>query len=232
LEQIVGILGGMGPMATVDLLTKIIQNTPANIDQDHIQIIINNNPKIQSRSQAILQNKIDPLPELIKSMQVLENAGVDFIVIPCNTAHYWINDLHHAAKVPILNMIDLTANYLAATFQNQDLFLILSTKATVYVNLYQKALTTHNLNHKLPNSNEQKLIDEAINKVKAGFIKDNPKLIELDRLVEGYQKSKVTALIGGCTEIPLLYPYMSSSIKKIDPTYILANEIVKRAKKS
>lgn len=85
----VGILGGMGPMATVDLFAKIIECTPASVDQDHLKILIYNNPQIPSRVKAILDGTESPREELIRSAQVLEKAGANLIVMPCNTAHYW-----------------------------------------------------------------------------------------------------------------------------------------------
>jgi len=83
-QKIIGILGGLGPEATVDLFYKIIKLTPVEKDQDHFRIIIDNNPKIPDRTDAIIGNSKDPLPELIATAQNLEKAGADFIIMPCN----------------------------------------------------------------------------------------------------------------------------------------------------
>ncbi len=96
----VGILGGMGPLATVDLFAKIVENTPAVLDQDHLRIIIDNNPQIPPRVEAILQGGEDPLPAMVASAKLLAAAGADFIVMPCNTAHYWLDGLRAAVAVP------------------------------------------------------------------------------------------------------------------------------------
>jgi len=108
-EKIIGILGGMGPEATVDLFYKIIKLTPAEKDQEHLRIIIDNNPKIPDRTAAILGKGEDPLPALQETAQSLEKAGADFIIIPCNTAYYFLSSIQESVKIPILNMIEETA---------------------------------------------------------------------------------------------------------------------------
>ena len=92
-EKVIGVLGGMGPEATIDLFQKIVKLTPAKKDQEHIRIIIDNNPKIPDRTKAILYNGENPLPELVKTAQNLERAGADFIIIACNTAHYYFHKI-------------------------------------------------------------------------------------------------------------------------------------------
>ncbi|GAJ09165.1 unnamed protein product, partial [marine sediment metagenome] len=89
-EKIIGILGGMGPEATIDLFYKIIKFNPSEKDQDHLRIIIDNNPKIPDRTAAILGKGEDPLPALQETARNLEKAGANFIIIPCNTAHYFL----------------------------------------------------------------------------------------------------------------------------------------------
>jgi aspartate racemase len=107
-EKIIGILGGMGPEATIDLFYKIIKFTPAEKDQDHLRIIIDNNPKIPDRTAAILGKGKDPLPALQETAKNLEKAGADFIIIPCNAAHYFLSSIQESVKIPILNMIKET----------------------------------------------------------------------------------------------------------------------------
>src|SRR4030042_3354613 len=108
-EKIIGILGGMGPEATIDLFYKIIKSTPAEKDQDHLRIIIDNNPKIPDRTAAILGKAEDPLPALQETAQNLEKAGADFIIIPCNTAHYFLSSIQESVNIPVLNMLEETA---------------------------------------------------------------------------------------------------------------------------
>lgn len=107
-EKIIGILGGMGPAATIDLFTKIVKGTKVKKDQDHLRIMIDNNPKIPDRTLAIQRKGPTPLTQLVRSAKILENAGADFIVIPCVTAHYYYDSLQKRIKIPILHVVDET----------------------------------------------------------------------------------------------------------------------------
>lgn len=222
----IGILGGMGPMATVDLFEKVILNTKASSDQEHIHIIINNNPKIPSRMKAIMEGGGSPLPELSRSLRVLEAAGVNIIAIACNTAHYWIEELQQITSVPIINMINNTAQYLKEKGSLTEKYLLLSTQATIKVKLYQDAFMKQNINLTLPSKDEQILIDSVINEVKAGNLTCNSYLPVLKDLLNNYKENGVVGIIGGCTEIPLLFPYLEVELEKIDPTELLAKKLV------
>ena len=108
-EKIIGILGGMGPNATADLYLRIIRATPAKTDQDHLRVIIYSNPKVPNRSTAIIGSGQSPLPELIMAGRKLEESGADFIIIPCNTAHYFLQDLQKELGIPVLDMIRISS---------------------------------------------------------------------------------------------------------------------------
>lgn len=225
---IIGILGGMGPMATVDLFTKIIQNTPARCDQEHIRIIIDNHPQIPSRVAAILEGGESPLPKLIESAKLLENAGASFIVIPCNTAHYWYDQLQAAINIPIYHIIDNAATYIQTHYAAANIML-LATNATVKTGLYQKSFTARGMALHVPEPDHQKIVDAALEDVKAGYIADNHYLPPLQRILDQYAHDGIQAIIGGCTEIPLLFPYLQGNYQKFDPTLMLARTAVEKA---
>src|SRR5438132_7490497 len=105
-DKVIGVLGGMGPWATLDLFEKILRLTPAQVDQDHFRLVIDNNPKIPDRSPAILGEGEDPTPGLIATAQNLQQAGADFLVIPCNTAHFFYDRIVTAVSIPVLLIID------------------------------------------------------------------------------------------------------------------------------
>ena len=92
-EHVIGILGGMGPEATLNCFAKIIQNTPVSSDQEHLRVVISNNPKVPDRTSAILEGGPSPLPVLIEGCWSLKRAGADFVIIPCVTAHYFLDEL-------------------------------------------------------------------------------------------------------------------------------------------
>ncbi|MDR7865715.1 MAG: amino acid racemase [Sporomusaceae bacterium] len=229
MRKTVGVLGGMGPLATVDLFAKIVQCTPAAVDQDHLRIIVDNNPQIPPRVEAILHGAESPLPGMARSARLLEEAGADFIVMPCNTAHYWIRELRQAVRVPVLNMIDAAAAHIA---QRQGAAagptLLLATAATIRTGLYQKAFAVHNLALVMPNDAEQKALDTAVRQVKAGLVADNPYLGELNAMVGRFAAAGTQAMLAGCTEVPLLFPFLGGP-EKFDATAILAQAVVETA---
>jgi aspartate racemase len=100
----IGMIGGMGPLATVHLFERIVLRTKAEKDQDHIRIIIDNNTNIQDRTKAILGYGESPVKELVGSAKMLEKSGADFLIMPCNTAHYFIDHIKKNIKIPFINM--------------------------------------------------------------------------------------------------------------------------------
>ncbi len=109
MSKTVGVIGGMGPEATVEFLRRIIAATPAEDDQDHIRVLVDNNPKIPSRLTAIVEGTgEDPLPVLIAMAQGLEKQGAELLAMPCNTAHYYRPRIAEAVSIPLLDMIALS----------------------------------------------------------------------------------------------------------------------------
>ncbi len=227
-EKIVGILGGMGPEATIDLFQKIVRLTPAKKDQEHLRIIIDNNPKIPDRTRAILYGGESPLPELVKTAQNLERAGVNYIIIPCNTAHYYFHEMQKMINIPILNMMQETALYIHHTFPAMKRISLFATEGTIYAGLYQTYLDDFTIETLLPSKTEQKQLMEIIYGVKTG---QNLSLLK-KQIIEtaGLQIEKgAQAIIAGCTEIPLVLKDGDISIPVIDPTLILAKKAIEEA---
>lgn len=224
---IIGILGGMGPMATADLFTKIIQHTPASCDQEHIRIIIDNHPQIPSRADAILRGAESPLLHLIESAKVLENAGATFIIMPCNTAHFWHQQIQDAVKIPLLHIIENAAAQIKA--EHHDLsgkIMLLATDGTVKTKMYQAAFAAQGMELLIPEDSDQTIVDWAISQVKAGQIGLHE---QFSQLLDKYAATGVKAFIGGCTEVPLLFPYLKGDYQTFDSTLLLAKAAVLRA---
>lgn len=134
MKKTIGILGGMGPAATVDLFSLIVNNTVASCDQEHIHIIIDNNPKIPDRTAAIIGNGKTPVEELCASAERLYKAGADFIIIPCNTSHYYINEIRSSLSIPVIDMIEETAK--AVRKKKINSAIILCTEGTKKADIY------------------------------------------------------------------------------------------------
>ena len=111
-KKVLGIVGGMGPMATVECFRMIVENTMSSNDQDHIRILIDNNTCVPDRTKAILDNGDSPVPYLVDSANKLKSIGADFVIIPCNTSHYFIDEIKDKCSIYILNMIEETAKFI------------------------------------------------------------------------------------------------------------------------
>jgi aspartate racemase len=224
LYKTIGILGGMGPFATLDVFQKIVLNTPAQTDQDHLPIIIYNNPKIPPRIYNANSTFSNPLPELIQSARMLEQAGADFIIMPCHTAHIWIDKIKEAITIPFYSLVENTVQATLSEYGNCDnkTILLLATKSTIHAQLYQQAFAHSSFELIIPTEQEQQIIDAAIQSVKGGTIQLNREISELNQLINVYYKNGVAMLVGCCTEIPLMFPYLQTEMELIDPTLMLA----------
>lgn len=226
MSKLIGILGGMGPMATVDLFQKIVKMTPASTDQEHHRILIYNNPKIPSRMAAGLGKGESPLPALIQSALCLEQAGADFLIMPCHTAHIWFEEIQAKIRIPILSLIETTANYVEKHVPYlSGKILLLGSQATLEHGLYQRAFQSRGLELHIPSQNEQYMIEAIIQQVKASSL-DPSFLTPLNNLLHHYYEKGIIALLGGCTEIPLLFPQLHSTMKMLDPTIMLAERAI------
>ena len=114
-EKVIGVIGGMGPEATVDFVHRLVARTPARDDADHLHVLVDNNPKIPSRIAALIEGTgEDPTPVLCSMARGLEAQGADFLVMPCNTAHYYLPAIARSVGIPMLDMVQLSIQKLAA----------------------------------------------------------------------------------------------------------------------
>lgn len=221
MAKTIGIMGGMGPLATVDLMNKIIELTPAKIDQEHIHLIVDNYPQIPDRTKAIIGHGNDPLPFLKKSAKTLERAGADLIVIACNTAHYYLQDIQTAVGIPIINMPKETVRYI--TEVGLRCVGLLATDGTMATKLYQDSLRDKGIAILEPDEKTQVCVMKGIYAVKAGDIATGKRLLAYAAQVMIDKGAE--AVIAGCTEIPVILSKLEG-IKLIDPTYVLAKRVV------
>ena len=138
-KKAIGILGGMGPLATADLFQKITLLTEAETDRDHIRVYIDSNANIPDRTAAILSNGPDPVPEMASALRNLEACGADCVIMPCNTAHYFLPRLQAMTEIPFLSILTAAAETCKAQFPGMTVG-ILATKGTLSAQLYQNAL--------------------------------------------------------------------------------------------
>lgn len=226
-ERVIGILGGMGPEATVELLRRLLVATPAECDQDHIHVLVDNNPKIPDRTAAILKGGESPLPMMIKGARTLERAGAHVLVIPCNTAHHWLADLQKAVSIPIIDMINETTSLIAAHRPPLRKIGLLATAGTLNTGLYQRALARKGISVLVPPLKEESQIMDAIHRIKAGdhTVKDDVVAVAHHLMDEGAK-----GIILGCTELSLVVEEGDLPCPLFDPLSILARLAVQWAR--
>lgn len=231
-EQTPGIIGGVGPEATVDLFERIVDRTPAEGDQDHLHLLIDNNPKLPSRYDAIVGDGESPAPQLGEMARTLEAMGADFLAIASHLTHYFYEDAVEAVDIPFLNLIEETVDHVAARYEVGRVG-VLAPTPTIHVSLYQDELRARGFTPvTLDAERNRELVDEPIygdDGIKAGYVDANRQPLEtaVQHLV--HDGAEVTVL--GCTELPLVLGETGpdGTHPLVDATAVFADAIVERA---
>ncbi|MHB8062185.1 MAG: cysteate racemase [Ruminiclostridium sp.] len=230
MHKTIGIIGGMGPMATASLFKKIITITQADSDQEHIHILIDNNTEIPDRSSYIIGNGENPLEKLIKSAKVLEASGVDFLIMPCNTAHYFYKDIIREIHIPFINMIYETGLYIKKHFPHVRRAGILATEGTCAADVYDNELKSLGIEIVKPSHEAQQQVTSLIHAVKRGDNTLTPPEGYLAAIQELKQETQIIIL--GCTELPIAHELFGIRGLFIDTLDILAQSAVMFSGKS
>lgn len=228
--KVLGIIGGMGPLATVKLFENIVSLTEANSDQEHVHILIDNNVSIPDRTDYILgKSKISPREELIKSAIRLEKIGADYLVMPCNTAHRFYREIVEEINIPFLNMIEETAKYIKKTDPNIRKVGLLSTEGTIKARIYDEIFEKYNIEVIKPSDKNQKYITELIYNTKKDIRQEN--IEGVYKAIDELRKNGVERLIAGCTEISVTIDMYSIKENIIDPMKIISIKAIEYAGK-
>ena len=225
--MIIGIMGGMGPEATKDTFGKIISLTNASKDRDHIHIIIDNNTEIPDRTESILGRGESPVVEMVRSAIKLELMGADYIIIPCNTAHFYYDDVVKFTKAHVLHMIRETATFSQLNFPKTSQFLLLSSIGTYVSGIYAKTFKEFGLEIIEPTDRDKKIIMKWIYDIKAGIYVKKREFISL---IDEYIFEKGIPVILGCTELSSLTGVFGLTNGYIDPVSVIAKRVIKVAK--
>jgi len=227
-DKIIGILGGMGPEATLDCFAKIIKNTPA------LRVIINSNPRVPDRTPAIIGDGESPVPAIIEGCRVLERAGADFIIIPCVSAHFFLDDIRLQTRMPILSIFDAVAEVVSTHRPALKTVGLLATTGTVQGGLFQKRLFEDGIETILPSDAVQAKIMEAIYAIKAnGSSRRRPEttasLVAAAESLLSRKPAGAQAVVAGCTEIPLALQQHHLRVPYFDALEILARKAIEYA---
>ena len=227
MTKVLGVLGGMGPLATVDFLRKLIEETPAARDEDHIPVVTYCVPQIPMRPAAILDGGESPLPAMLRGIRTLKEAGAAVIAIPCNTAHYWYDDMVRAGGLPIIHIADAALAQLEKLQTGNKTIGLIGTQGTLAAGFFQQRLAARGY-RSIVNSaaDQQQLVLKAILHVKANELAAAAELLEsaVGKLVE----DGAACVILACTETPVVLDRLTpkSAALCIDATRALARACV------
>lgn len=219
-----GVLGGMGPMATVDFMAKVVRHTPAARDQDHIPMVVCSDTRIPDRGPAILGEGADPFPALRETLRRLEAAGATCIAIPCNTAHFWHAALQAESGVPILHIVDAVA---AALDREQGGEIgLLATGGTLAAGIYPERLARRGFICRTPDAAGQAEVMRGIALVKAGELDEATAILrrQAEALAAGCAR-----VVMACTEIPVALGPVEGPLRAalVDATEALARACIR-----
>lgn len=215
----------MGPDATIDFMSKVIDKTPASSDQEHVRMLVEHNPRIPSRQSAMQGTGDNPGPVIAEMAARLEASGADFIVMPCNAAHAWQDDVVAATKIPFISIIDESVSKALQNVADDGAVGVLTTPACFAAGLYQQALAEAKCDAVLQSPEELSETMSLIDRIKAGD-KSEPVVTGLRELAEKLVSRGAKAIISACTELPLVLDQSMFTIPLISSTDVLAERTV------
>ncbi|WP_300666748.1 amino acid racemase [Desulfoluna sp.] len=227
-SKTLGIVGGMGPLATAMLFEKVTTLTRVSKDQDHIRVLIDSNPMIPDRTAHIVADGEDPRPALTATATHLQTMGADFLIMPCNTAHYFYDDITKDLTIPFLHMVNETAAYIGTHFPDTQNVGVLATEGTCQAGVYDKALTQQGLTPLTPDAPMQKHVTDLIYGIKAG------EKIPIDGFMQAVASLKTqgaTCFVLGCTELSVAQKLYGFSGPFVDPLTVIAEAAIRFAGK-
>jgi len=230
-EKVIGILGGMGPEATLRCFAHILAQTPAQSDQEHLRVIIDDNPKIPDRTRAILGQGPSPLPALLESCRALERAGADFIIIPCVTAHFFLQELMAQSPLPVVSLLEVVGRAVAQARPPIRKVGLLGTNGTVQSGIFQKELEARGIETLVCEPQRQEQVMEAIYLVKSSQQPGDRRRAAglLAGAADHLLERGAQGVVAGCTEIPLALEPGQVAAPYFDSLRLLAREAIRLA---
>lgn len=226
-KKAIGIIGGMGPMATLDLFRKVLDSTDAHSDAEHIRLYMDCHTGVPDRTKAILSGGESPVPYIVESAKKLTAIGAELLLIPCNTSHYFYDEIAAASSVPVLHMIRETA----AALKREGVACVglLATDGTVQAGVYQQELEQAGIRTVCPDAEGQREVMRLIyDGVKAGADHFDTALLEQE--LQRMREAGAQRIVLGCTELPIAFAnYHIVATDTVDPTDILAKAAVAAA---
>jgi aspartate racemase len=229
-EKVVGVIGGMGPEATVEFMRRVVAATPARDDADHIHVIADNNPKIPSRIAALIERRgEDPAPVLKKMAEGLERAGADFLVMPCNTAHYYLPAIAEAVTIPVLDMVALSIARLAAIAPRPRRIGMLASPAVKLMGLFEARLRRSGFEPLFPGKDSEDRLLDVIRAVKGGNASAAQRTAYA-QVAKELEQAHADAFLIACTELSVLGAPAGISRPVLDTLDVLVDATIAEAR--
>ena len=225
-DKVIGVIGGLGPAATMDFCNRIIRLTPTRCEQDHLRLLIDNNPKAPDRNLALAGKGLSPLSMFVQSAHFLQQGGADFLVMPCNTAHAFAEQITSSVTIPLVNIVDETVLALAQDVKKVG---VLAADGCLAADLYQRRLRRAGLDFICLDRAAQADFMGLIYQIKQCGV-DAATRCRMQALSQMLQNNGADVVIAGCTEVPLALDESGLSVPLIDSTEILARRAVAYAK--
>ena len=227
MDNFLGVIGGMGPLATADFLRKLVEKTPANIDQEHIPVLLYGDCTTPDRTANIVGTGPSPLPKLLAGIQHLNQAGAKAVCIPCNSAHCWYDELCAVSTAPVFHIVRASAEQVRRKNPAVTRVGVLSTFGTYQMGIYTKTLEAMGFTVVCPTIEEfSTLVSAAIALIKANRLDEAEAIFQTaaDRLIE----RGAEIIILGCTEIPIgmQRQYRANPERFVDSTEALAAAVI------
>jgi aspartate racemase len=228
-ELVLGVIGGLGPEATLDFYAKVLKHAHAAKDQDHIHVIIESNPKTPNRNDAIAGRGPSPAPALAEMARALERAGADFVVMACNTAHAFESDIRAALTIPFVSLIDEVVDEVLRAHAGTRRAGVLATQGSRDANIFRLAFAHHGIEILQLSDRSQMRFMEVLYQIKGGD-RSSPIHDAMQQFGEELIAMGADILIAGCTEVPLVLNVGDNTKALIDSTDVLAKRSVDYAR--
>ena len=225
-RPLIGVIGGLGTYATIDFFKRVADSTPASCEQDHVPLMIYNVPQTPDRNKSILAGDGHCGAVLADAAQKLEKAGCDYLVMPCNAAHYYVDAIRAAVETPFVSMIDVTCTHVAELAAPGSKIGVICSDGTRHARLYESALADTGLASVVLSDSDQRRCMECIYDVKNGRVTDETKK-QIIALVSNLADQGATHVVAACTEIPLLLSSDNAVIPLVNTSDVLAIECVR-----
>lgn len=229
-ELTVGVLGGMGPEATIDFMTDVLNVTRAEKDQDHLHLVVDQNPKIPNR-QAAIRAGGDAVDRALAAMaRRLEGAGADFLVMPCNSAHAFERAIREATALPFVSIVEVCVDAIESLHPENGRVAVLATDGLLATDIYQRALADAGFACVLPTNEEQERLMQLIHRIKAGDKRGDVR-DGMAGLAKRLVERGAEVVLAACTEIPLVLEAGDLPVPIVSSTEALAKRTVALARR-